>query len=311
MRQSSFRSVQISRLGIGTVQFGMPYGINNSRGKVSFTEILQILEAAREVGVNFIDSARAYGSSEEELGRAIAELKAQSDFTLCTKLDLPPGYGELSAKELLAAARGSLEESRRALRRDTLDFYLLHDPAYHACGDGVVWDLLREEHSKGTLRHIGVSIARGPEEAQAMIDDPDVDAIQIPFNLLDWRWHAASTFERAETRGVAVFTRSAYLQGLLVMEPQEVERKLPRAGRFRERLDEYVGRTHYSLQELALRYVLSSPGVTSTVVGIDGYDQFMQNTAIAQSEPLDRDLMRELPSLFGDVPESIVNPALW
>ena len=81
---------RISRVGLGTVQFGMDYGISNKTGQVRFADVVEIFETAREQGLNFIDTAPVYGNSEATIGRAIAEMGAPDEFVICTKLDLPP-----------------------------------------------------------------------------------------------------------------------------------------------------------------------------------------------------------------------------
>ena len=306
---ADLKSLRLSRLGIGTVQFGEAYGINNRRGKVPYNEILQILAAARAIGVNFIDTARGYGSSEEELGRALEELRAQGDFVISTKLDLPGEGSGMSARELIETTRRTIAESRLALRREVIEVYLLHRPEYKELQGGAVWDTLLEERDRKKIRFLGVSINRGPAEALSVLNDGDVDAIQIPFNPLDQRWGAVT--EESARRGVAVFTRSAYLQGLLVMPTDEVARRLPAALHFRKQFDEQCLSLGISQGELALRYVFSSPGVMSTVVGIDSYDQFVENASLAEAPPLDESDYRRLADSFRDVPEQILNPALW
>ncbi len=309
MSDSDLQSMRLSRLGIGTVQFGEPYGINNRRGKVPYAEILQILAAAREVGINFIDTAREYGSSEEELGKALDELRAQGDFIISTKLDLPGEGAGLAPHELIEATRRTVAESRLALRRDLIEVYLLHRPEYKELQQGAVWDTLLEERERERIRFLGVSISRGPAEALSVLGDGEVDAIQIPFNVLDQRWGAV--IEEAARSGVAVFTRSAYLQGLLVMSADDVARKLPAALQYRKRFDEQCSSLGTSQGELALRYVFSSPGVMSTVVGIDSYEQFMENVSLVEEPQLDESDYRRLADSFRDVPEQIVNPAMW
>lgn len=309
MSDTGLRSMGLSRLGIGTVQFGEAYGINNQRGKVPYTEILQILAAARGIGVNFIDTARGYGSSEEELGRALDELRAHEHFVISTKLDLPEEGAGMSRHDLIEATRRAIAESRLALRRDLIEVYLLHRPEYKELQGGAVWETLLEERERQRIRFLGVSISRGPDEALAVLDDPEVDAIQIPFNVLDQRWGAV--IEEAARRAVAVFTRSAYLQGLLVMAADEVARKLPAALQYRRRFDEECSTLGISQGELALRYVFSSPGVVSTVVGIDSYEQFVENASLAEEPQLEeRDYLR-IAGSFRDVPEQILNPAMW
>ncbi|MCK5155856.1 MAG: aldo/keto reductase, partial [Spirochaetales bacterium] len=108
-KKNSVSSVEISRLGLGTVQFGFDYGINNTRGQVPYDEVCRMLIRASDQGINFLDTSRLYGSSESVLGKAIAEIGRE--FTVCTKLDLPKNYTELGEKEIRDAVNASFMQS--------------------------------------------------------------------------------------------------------------------------------------------------------------------------------------------------------
>jgi aryl-alcohol dehydrogenase-like predicted oxidoreductase len=302
---------RVSRFGLGTVQFGMAYGIGNRLGQVPYGEVLQILLAAREAGINFLDTARFYGSSEETIGRALEELRLQEHFLVCSKLDLPAGYPQLSDPQLLEAARSSLHRSLEALRLDRLPFYLLHTLDYKDFREGIVWRCVLEEQAKGAILHPGVSIARHPAEALAALQDGRVRAIQIPYNLFDARWHRAGVLEAAAGTGALVFSRSCYLQGLLLMPPEEAARKVPAALPYLRALEELAGEIGAPAKELALRYVFSTPGIASTVIGVDSPAQMRENLRLYRTARLPAGLVDSIRERFAAVPEQVVNPALW
>ena len=307
----NFKSVPISRLGIGTVQFGFDYGINNQKGQVTYEEVLTILARAREGGVNFLDTSRAYGTSEEVLGKAIAELNAGADFSLCTKLDLPPKWQELSEREVMDHAKSSFEKSMEALKADSIPFYLLHNMEYYRYGGGTIWEFVKEMQKAGHLGHIGVSIGIGPEEALEALEDDRVEVIQIPYNLFDWRWDKAGVLTAAAARNVMVVNRSTYLQGLLVMPLEDVEEKLSRAVPYRKRLDELVRKCGCNLKELVLHYVFSNQDITTTILGVDTPDQFTENLSIFNNDNVPAEILHEAQDIFKDVPEEVLNPSLW
>ncbi|RKX78510.1 MAG: hypothetical protein DRP49_00685 [Spirochaetes bacterium] len=311
MKYSPLKELQISRIGLGAVQFGIDYGINNSTGQVSYEDILQILSFAHDKGVNFIDTSRYYGSSEENLGRALKELNLVDAFTVCTKLDLPKNYVELPEKALLQTASDCLEKSSEMLGLETLPVYLLHTYDYKKHLDGILWDFLVEKKQNGAIGHLGVSIANGPQEALESLEDPDVDVIQIPYNLFDHRWHKEGILEKAVEKGVAVFNRSTYLQGLLVMGKEKAAEKLPSAVPYLERLKGFVDKKGLNKKELIASYVFSEPSITSTVVGVDSLKQLKENIILYGSGLIEEDTRRSLESMFSDVPDSIVNPSLW
>lgn len=303
--------LRVSRFGLGTVQFGIEYGIANTSGKVSPEDVRRILEAAREKGINFLDTSRGYGTSEEVLGRTLKDLDARRDFIVCTKLDLPKDWESLSDEALREAARVSLYTSLEKLGLDSMPFYLLHTYDYKSRRDGLVWRFVQEEAARGTVVNAGVSIAKNPAEALACIADPSVKAIQIPFNLFDDRWLRDGVLARAASARTAVFTRSCYLQGLLVMDDRAAAARLPRAVPYKGRLSALARQLGMGLAEMAFRYVFSTGGIASTVMGLDSPAQLLENLEIYGAEALPADVMDRIRDEFSGVPESIVNPSLW
>lgn len=307
----NFKGAEISRLGIGTVQFGFDYGINNKLGQVSYQDVLSILEKAREEGVNFLDTSRAYGTSEEVLGKALKEIEGRDDFFVCTKLDLPRNWNELPENEVLQNARDSFSESMETLRLGKIPFYLLHKLDYYTYAGGVIWEFLKEQQDKGFLGRIGISIGGGPDEALTALSDGRMEIIQIPYNIYDWRWTKAGVFEQAASRDVMIVNRSTFLQGLLVMTQDDAAEKLPRSLPYRKRLEETADEWGCSLKELVLQYVFSNPGITSTILGVDSPEQFGENISIFNNSSVPEDVLEKAYNRFTDVPEDVLNPALW
>jgi len=311
MEYHFFKKLKISRLGIGTVQFGIDYGINNKTGQVPYSDILKIFETALRNRANFIDTSRVYGTSEENIGRALNEIDAVDDFILCTKLDISEDYYEQSDKAVLGEVKDSLYKSMEFFGVETLPLYLLHRPEHRTFRDGLIWSFLKEEVSKGTIGHLGVSIARGPSEAIACFEDPAVEAIQIPYNVFDARWDRAGVLAYASERGIAVFNRSSYLQGLLLMPIEEVPEHVSESIRYKKSLNRIAAEAGLNVKEMVLRYVFSVREIASTIIGIDSQAQFEENLWIYEKGPLDGELIKRIKEAFGEVPEYIVNPFLW
>jgi Predicted oxidoreductases (related to aryl-alcohol dehydrogenases) len=311
MQYVDLGGVRVSRVGLGSVQFGLAYGIANKLGQVSYRELLGILEAASEAGVNFIDTSRAYGTSEEVLGRALSELGLKRDFLLCSKLDLPGGYEELSDGALLAEARKSLYTSLDALGLDCLPFYLLHNEQYLYFRDGILWRFMLDEAAKGRVSRAGVSIAVGPDDALACMRAPGLKAIQIPFNALDARWEEGGVLKAAAAGGVAVFTRSSYLQGLLGMEIDEGAARLPASRPYLERLAAIARDEGLPARDFAFKYALWTTGIASTVVGVDSEAQLAENLSLYRSGNVSESARARVSEALTGVPVEVVNPALW
>jgi aryl-alcohol dehydrogenase-like predicted oxidoreductase len=301
----------ISRIGIGTVQFGMPYGIKNTTGQVPYRDVVAIFESAHAAGIDFIDTARAYGESEAVIAAALDETGLRDRFTICTKLDLPPSIDGLSRDELLGATRSSIDGSRKALRSDRLDVVLLHRPQYRTVGDGAVWEYLLELLAKSIIGRIGVSAAFGPGDLEPFYGDGVTSMMQIPFNALDGRWSAAHVFERAAEHGVTVVNRSTFLQGLLLMSTEEIAARLPSALEVHSRWTDFCAQAGIEPKQLAFAYVLAKPGIDCTIVGVDSKEQFEENLVHLASSRLSGELIELIGTIFARTPEEIVNPSLW
>jgi aryl-alcohol dehydrogenase-like predicted oxidoreductase len=311
MRNTEYKDLTLSRLGIGTVQFGFDYGIYNKQGQVSYQDIIGIFEHAIQKGVNFLDTSRGYGTSEENIGKALRELDGYRHFVVCTKLDMPEGYENKSDKEVIQDARDSLHMSMETLGVETIPVYLLHTYTYKTFRNGILWNYIMEEKTKGRIQHPGISIARGPGEALEALEDPTVEALQIPYNVFDYRWHRKHVLEKAVQRNVAVFNRSAYLQGLLLMTAEEVESSLPHALPYIQRLRSLASELEIDIKTLLLGYVFSEKTITTTILGVDSLQQFQENIDIFENSTIMEDINRRIKAMFQDVPENVVDPGLW
>jgi len=295
-----------SQLGLGTVQFGMDYGINNSEGQVTVESATAIVARAVRGGVTFIDTARAYGESEQTVAQAVDGANCRDAVTISTKLILPP---ECPEAELRAGAAASVNESLSQLGADRLEILMLHRPPYRTAGNGVVWDYLKEKRDEGLIGRLGVSVAQGPAEGLDCIADAAVEVVQIPFNCWDSRWN--EFLDEARERDIVVVNRSTYLQGLLIMAPEQVGQRLPRAVEWSRRWHELSDRVGVPPKELAFRYVVGESRINTTLVGVDCLAQLEENLDLLALGPLAPDVQGEVAETMAGVPETIVNPGLW
>lgn len=201
------------KLGLGTVQFGCNYGISNKNGQVSFNEIEKILNYAKSVGIDTIDTASTYGCSEEVLGKFDL-----SDFNVVTKT--------IKVDKTLDR-NTNLEKFREAFYQSQkkLGYIQLHGLMFHESNDllgqnaNELWDLVCDFKEKEYVRKIGVSVYT-PEQLIEIIDNFDIDIVQVPLNILDQRF--VYLMKELKTKGIEVHTRSTFLQGLLLMKDYEI-----------------------------------------------------------------------------------------
>jgi aryl-alcohol dehydrogenase-like predicted oxidoreductase len=306
MEKIRFAEYNLSRLMLGTVQFGLPYGVANRAGQPDYDEVLAIVATAVDGGVNAFDTGASYGSSEEVLGRVLHELGVADRVVVITKIRaLTPG----ESADAAAAARAieeSVANSRRRLRLDCLPVVLFHREA-----DAVHLDVLERLKARGWLRQAGVSCDNVPGPAARFAGEPAVSALQIPANILDRRHLRAGSFTAAAARGVAVFVRSVYLQGLLLMPENEIPPALQAVVPARRALTAVAASAGMTLAELAVRYMLGQTGVTSVITGVETVAQVRENIALFSRSPLTTDLLAAVDAVVPDLPDALLTPFLW
>lgn len=192
------------KIALGTVQFGLDYGISNSNGKTSEEEVAAILDLASEHGIKILDTAQAYGSSEEVLGR-----HHQERFDIVTKIN--PTEDEPAA--------ALIEKSLGSLNAETLYGVLFHNASAASKAPRAFNDL-RNLQAEGFIRKVGFSVYT-PQELMELIATFGVpDILQIPYSHLDRRFEELAT--KLHNQGVEIHTRSTFLQGLFFMKPDEL-----------------------------------------------------------------------------------------
>jgi aryl-alcohol dehydrogenase-like predicted oxidoreductase len=285
-------------LALGTVQWGMPYGIANHHGRPDDDEVSRILGFAEVAGVHTLDTARAYGGSEAVIGRLVGPDPA---WTVVTKLD-PAAADAGTVQDSLAA-------SRQALRRPALDAVLLHKVYQRTSFDGAVWDVLRRERDAGRVRRIGVS-AGTPEEAWEALSDPEVDCLQVAVSLFDQRLSRDRFFERADQAGRTVYVRSVFLQGVAHLDPGNLP---PHLAPLREPLTSICRWTRQrglSPPDAFLAFAAGLPGAV-ILVGCETaaqLDENLRSWSRARNLAAEMDeLSRAIPAL----PPEVLNPACW
>lgn len=278
------------RLALGTVQFGLPYGITNGQGQVPATEVRAILAAAAEAGIDTLDTASAYGESEKVLG---AE-PLSAGFRIVTKL---PSAGGAEA----------IDNSLRHLGRTRLDGLLLHHPADLFAPDGErVLDLLREKQAAGTIGKIGVSVY-DPPELERILDLFTPELVQLPANLLDQRFQRSGLVAALKELGCEIHARSMFLQGSLLAPPGRLPAPLLAAEPAFRRVHDLASRFSLTQLQFCLAYGLSVEGFDRLVIGVTSVAELREILSAVASLP--ESLPDFSPLAIAD--EEILNPAKW
>jgi aryl-alcohol dehydrogenase-like predicted oxidoreductase len=271
----------LSKIVLGTVQFGLDYGVSNELGKPDKSAVREILDFALENNITTLDTASAYGDSESVLGDYGID-----NFQIVTKflpLDIEKGI------------ENSFQESLTKLQTKAIYGYLAHR------ADSIdinTWSFLNELKESGQVKKIGYSLQSIDEFDRAYEKGFLPDLIQVPFNLLDNRFKALCLDLKKD--GVEIHTRSTFLQGLFFLRPNQLES-------FIEVKDIIVNLQHFYKDQLAqhlLNYVLQQDFIDKVVIGVQSKKQLAQNICALE-------VSKEIKDLDMEFSESILNPALW
>ena len=294
----------ISRLCLGTVQLGMDYGAANRSGMPDAAAAQALLAQAAAQGITLFDTARAYGVSEQRLGAAREFLAGA---TLITKCDPLAGFDEATLAQVDEAVAQSVAASCAAMGVDMLPYVLLHRAEHFQQWDGAVWKALAA-HPR--VRRVGVSVAT-PQEALAAIANPHMEAIQLPFHILDGRWGVviAALKQRPD---MLVMARSSLLQGVLTLPAAQWPLPLGQAEMLCGLLDGWVrefGRE--GRVDLCLAYVRAQGWIDSVVLGMETETQLAANIALFERPTLDAAACAAIEAARPLLDETFLNPALW
>lgn len=285
-----------SRLALGTVQFGLEYGVANHSGKIHFDEAQKILERATAIGIRVLDTAIAYGESERVLGQV-----GVADWCIVTKLPEMPA----SCPDVNAWVEQHVQESLHRLGVPQLYAVLLHRPSQllEARGDELFAALERLK-LQGYAQKIGISIY-DPQELDALFANMHFDLVQAPLNIFDRRLLTSGWAQRLKGMGTELHVRSVFLQGLLLMSAEQRPQKFARWQPLWLEWERWLSANSLTPLEACLRYVLGIDEVDNIVVGVDSIAHLNEIHAAGAGS------MPSVPVWQHVVDPVLVNPALW
>ncbi len=301
-------------LVLGTAQLGMPYGINRVSSPTA-QEGLELIRTAINSGVNWIDTARAYGNSEAVIGNILGS-GWDSRCRVVTKLDpLLNWTEEDSPKGVKSAAEASLLKSLLTLQVQNLDTVLLHRAEHWSAWGGVVSDLLAQWQDIGKLKVIGVSV-QSPAELATVLQEPRIGHIQLPFNIMDHRWDEVipKLKKRRAERELTVHLRSGLLQGLLLSD----DPKKWQLAHVNDHISvsNWLTKTAQEMNQptilnLCLNWCRSQRWADGVVVGMDTLDQLHANLKTFSGQRLNCNTMLRQLASRPILPSKTLDPAQW
>ncbi|MCM1498449.1 MAG: aldo/keto reductase [Clostridium sp.] len=297
----------MAELCLGTAQMGMQYGINNKIGKPQKQDVFEILDLAIENGIKMIDTASAYGEAEEILGEYLQENADRArEIQIISKQNAT--LGQMNSMEAEQIIRNELEQSLCRLKREYLDGYLMH--SYRAIDRIETLEIFQKIKEDGLVKKIGVSVYE-IDEAEIAIESGMVDYLQMPCSIFDQRGLTDGVFLRAKEQGVVVFARSAFLQGLLMMEESEIPEYLQDIVPYIRKLNELLVEYHIEKKHAIIKFILSESLIDYMVFGVDSKEQLQDILKEKDKADLPKEFIGEIKKEFSNISSRLVLPIHW
>ena len=280
---------------LGTVQMGIPYGINNSTGKITEEESHGLLDTAFKKGIRLLDTATAYGNAIDVIGNY--HRASSNRFNICCKFQL-------------AGAEEKFETNfMNCLERLHIDSFFCYE--YHRINDLAIKNVAEKLASfkkERLLTSIGVSVYTADEIRQA-IETPLIDIIQFPYNVLDNFTQKGLLLKAAHQKGKVLHARSVFLQGLFF---KPIELFPPGLEALKEpvrKLNTIAQKYDLPLNSLALLYVAQNPLINGVLIGVDSREQLLLNLELLRKR-LAPEVLQEIEAI-AIAETSLLNPTLW
>ena len=299
MKQIVYNNYKLSKLSLGTVQFGLDYGIANNSGQPTQNEVNEIIEYVCDNNINCFDTAQAYGTSELVLGEAI---KTKKDLFVISKL---------KSNLFINNLESNINKSLNNLNIDCLYGLLLHDSEllytwskeYKLLADNLI--------SENKIIYFGVSIYTN-EDFELALNNDSINFIQIPFNIFDQRAISKKWLEKAQAKNKLIFIRSVFLQGLFFMNTNDLPSNLEKSKQYLIKFNKYCEKLNMTKSELALSFVDTIAQDSILLFGCDDLNQAKENIENYNNlKQLDESILKNIINDFKNISEDIYNPTKW
>lgn len=288
------------KLGLGTVQFGLDYGISNQNGITTEEEVGKILEIADCQKIRVIDTAAQYGNSEEVLGRTLPQ---KHKFKIVTKTHRV-GADKITDLQMDCVEK-TFYQSINHLRTSSVYALLVHhaDDLLADNGEKIMQKLM-EFKQRGLIEKAGVSIYTG-DQIEKVLDKYPIDIIQLPINVLDQRLIKGGYLKRLKEAGVEIHARSVFLQGILIMNPEQLPAHFDSIKPHLVRYQNMIRERGLQPVQAAFGFVAGLPEIDHVICGVNNHLQLKELCAIHSVQNY------EDYKDYSVKDESILNPSLW
>ena len=248
------------KLALGTVQFGINYGINNKNGIPSDFDISEIFDLSIKNNIKYLDTSISYGNSEERISKL-----ANNKFNIITKSNDVKNSEELSS---------SILTSLSSLKTESVYGFLFHN-SDNLINNHDLWSTLVKFKNEKKVNKIGYSIY-DTNQIDYLLDKGFIpDIVQLPYSLLDRKFE--KYFMKLKKLGTEIHVRSVFLQGLYFMNNKKLPEKLLPLKKYLESINSVCKDFNISIGELALNFVNENKFIDKIIIGVDSSTQLNQN----------------------------------
>jgi aryl-alcohol dehydrogenase-like predicted oxidoreductase len=291
-----------ARLGLGTVQWGMPYGIANTTGQPATSDVGDMLRAAKQRGIHLLDTAAGYGTAEDELGKW--DVGSQG-FQIVTKI--VPVSSNVVDKEGVARITAAFRASLQRLNSNGIYGLMTHRADDLLLpGGNRLWDALNDLKDQGQVSKIGVSVYT-PDQLAGILDRFPIDIVQLPFSVYDQRFLRTGMLDRLKLAGVEIHSRSTFLQGLLLIPPDRLPFRFAPIRQHHLQYFEALGAAAMVPLEGSLCFCLAQPQIDCVLVGCESIRQLNEILDVVDSCSGSTNGLES----FGLDDENVINPSRW
>jgi len=286
-----------SKLILGTVQFGLKYGINNTIGKPSNDEVLSLLKVAYNSGIRFLDTAEAYGNAHQLIGN-YHNIRDNSKFKIITKFPHDIKHNLIKSKVI---------EYLNLMKVNTLDVMMFHSFDSFKSNYNAL-KTLSELKSNILINNIGVSVYTNTQ-LESLLNEDLITVVQLPFNLLDNFSIRGDLINKLKEKGKVIHTRSAFLQGLFFKNTSDDISIVQALKPHLETLNKIAKKQGCSMEALALSYCIKQNNIDNVIIGVDSISQLNANIKAASYE-VNEEAFECINNI--DVENlDLLNPSLW
>lgn len=280
------------KIGLGTVQWGLDYGIANTHGIPSDEVLNSIFALANKSGINLFDTAVQYGEAEKRLGQ-FSNLEHQ----IVTKI------GNFSTNKNL---NQQLDNSFKHLKRQNIYGCLFHD-VDELINNTDLWRELLVYKKEGRINKIGYSLYEPQELLYLLKAGLHPDIVQLPYSILDRKFEPY--FDLLKNKGVEIHVRSVFLQGLYFKNPEQLSNKLSILKSVLIELQNICKINKLDMSQFCLGFIRQNYNIDYAIIGVESETQLKEVSQVKNCNLNWDNILETLDSY--DVKKELLNPSSW